>query len=145
MEICEEWREIAMAYLDGELDASKAQEFEKHLESCPTCSRVFQEFRQVKEVAMQMKPPQVPDQVWAEYPKGVVNRLARGFGWTFYVIGAIILVAYGFYEFMVSPADALPKIGLASLILGFCLLLLSVIRSRCEEYKTDRYSKEVHR
>lgn len=145
MEICKQWRETAMAYLDGELQEDQALEFQAHLEHCPTCARVFQEFRQMKEVAMRMKPPEVPEQVWAEYPRGVVNKLTRGSGWFFYLIGAMLLVAYGIYEFATGPANAIPKIGVATLILGFCLLLLSVIRSRYEECKTDRYSKEVHR
>jgi mycothiol system anti-sigma-R factor len=39
---CELSRTIVHGYLDGELDAARAAEFEKHLESCGDCLSVFE-------------------------------------------------------------------------------------------------------
>lgn len=40
---CEESRPIIDAYVDGELDAARNLEMEKHLESCPRCSAIRDE------------------------------------------------------------------------------------------------------
>jgi mycothiol system anti-sigma-R factor len=39
---CEENRTVLHAYLDGELDASRSAEFEKHLEGCVVCVRALE-------------------------------------------------------------------------------------------------------
>ena len=39
---CEENRIVLHAYLDGELDASRSAEFEKHLEGCTVCVRALE-------------------------------------------------------------------------------------------------------
>jgi anti-sigma factor (TIGR02949 family) len=39
---CETERSILHGYLDGELDAARAAEFERHLLSCPECVRVLE-------------------------------------------------------------------------------------------------------
>lgn len=39
---CEESRELLHAYLDGELDALRAAEFERHLEGCTACVRALE-------------------------------------------------------------------------------------------------------
>ncbi|MBS1840379.1 MAG: anti-sigma factor [Acidobacteria bacterium] len=39
---CEENRTILHAYLDGELDAPRSAEFEKHLENCAACVRALE-------------------------------------------------------------------------------------------------------
>lgn len=146
MELCEKWREIAMSYLDNELDPERRKAFEGHLASCATCARVFQEYRQVKEMTQKMKLPRSQDaSLWAEYPKGVMNRLSQGLGWTLLIPGAVLLVLYSLYEFLSCPAAAIPKICIFAVLMGLVLLLVSVIRTRYQESKTDRYSKEVER
>jgi len=145
MDICEQWREAAMAYLDGELEMPELERFEGHLASCPTCARVLEEYKQVKEVTGKMKLPEPSPEYWEEYPKGIVAKMSRGLGWIFYVAGLLILFLYSLYQLLRSPEDAILKIAVMSIIIGFLFLLFSVIRSRCQESKSDRYSKEVHK
>lgn len=145
MDICEKWRQEAMACLDGELAPEREQAFEQHLKECPTCARVFQQYRQMKEITREMKIPEPGEKVWKEFPGDVTERLSQGLGWVFYVGGLFLLIVYGLYEFIVCPAKAIPKIGVFAVLIGFLLLLFSIGKARYNEAKTDRYSKEVHR
>ncbi len=143
MEICKEWRNQAMAYLDGELPAMERAAFEEHLAGCPTCARVFQEYRQIKEVTKKMKVPEPDPKVWSEYPKGFIESASRGLGWLFYVCGFLIIFVFAIYQFAVSPEDAIAKRGVFSIIIGFVFLFISVLKRRIVEARTDRYSQEV--
>jgi len=135
-----------MSYLDNELDFESRKSFEEHLASCATCARVFQEYQQVKAMTQKMRLPRSQDAtLWAEYPKGVMNRLSRGLGWGLLIPGITLLVGYSLYEFCRCPGEALPKIGVFAVLIGLVLLFISVVRARYEEAKTDRYSKEVER
>lgn len=47
---CQETRQIIGAYADGELDAAGNLELERHLQSCPSCSKLHEEQRAWMEV-----------------------------------------------------------------------------------------------
>ena len=59
--------------------------------------------------------------------------------------GALILVAYGIYEFIRDPTiNALERVGVLALILGAVLLFLTVLIERMNALKTDKY-KDVEK
>ena len=59
--------------------------------------------------------------------------------------GWLVLVAYAIYEALSSPGEALlPKTAMAVVVVGFVILLVSVIWGRVKTYKSDPY-KEVQR
>lgn len=47
---CEHTREFLDAYLDGELDAQKSLEIERHLNGCPACQTLHEQRRRVRTV-----------------------------------------------------------------------------------------------
>jgi len=47
---CEEAASLMPAYLEGELPEAKRLELEKHLSSCPTCKRKFEELVRNREL-----------------------------------------------------------------------------------------------
>lgn len=53
---CREAREIIGAYADGELDAARNLEFERHLQSCPSCSEFHEEQRALAEAIARRAP-----------------------------------------------------------------------------------------
>lgn len=53
---CRETREIIGAYADGELDAARNVEIELHLQSCPSCSEIYDEQRALAEAIARHAP-----------------------------------------------------------------------------------------
>ena len=53
---CEETRQIIAAYADGELDAARNLEIERHLQSCPSCSEIYDEQRALTEAIARHAP-----------------------------------------------------------------------------------------
>jgi len=96
-----------------------------------------------------MKFTDLSDELWAGYWKGIYRRVERGAGWIFLSIGAIILLAFGvfqfFKEFFTDPSVSLiVKMGAGAFSLGIIILLVSIIRERLFLFRTERY-REVER
>ncbi len=146
---CEEIKPYLSAYLDGEIEPDKKLEIERHLSDCEACRKEYQSFAKLKEVTDRMKFADLSDQLWAGYWKGIYRRVERGAGWIFLSIGAVILLAFGVYqffkEFFVDPNISLiVKIGVSTCAFGAIILVVSIIRERLFLFKTERY-KEVKR
>jgi len=146
---CEEIRPWLMAYLDGEIEQREKSEVEKHLADCESCRREYESFARLKEVTNRMRFADLSDQLWAGYWKGVYRRIERGTGWIFLSIGAIILLAFGAYQFfkelLTDPHVSLVvKVGVSACAFGAIVLLVSIIRERLFLFRTERY-REVER
>ena len=90
--------------------------------------------------SLSFTPPAPDRSVW-----GVVNRkITRPLGWAFLTSGAALLVAYAAWLFAVSAVAPWGKLAVAAIVIGFLLLLASVIRDRYREWLTDPY-RNVHR
>ena len=50
---CEKYAELVSAYLDDELNASELLELAGHLKGCPACSRLLEEFMEMKDLLRQ--------------------------------------------------------------------------------------------
>lgn len=145
----EDARIAMMGYLDGELDGSRRRELEAHLDGCTECRRELDRFRSLKEVMDPMKFREPSDRMWDEYWSGVYNRLERGLGWVFVSIAGIVLISYGLIEwirvtFFDSNVPLVIRGAIVFLVVGFVVLLVSVVRERLFLYKRERY-KEVKR
>jgi len=141
--------ELIVLYIDGKLKGEQLEKFEKLLKEEPELYREVEEQKKLKEV-MDMIVVKNPDRAWEEYWKILYNRIERGIGWVFFSIGAIILLTYGIIEWIqaVLKDVELPifaKIGIFTLVFGFVILLISVLRERIFISRRDKYSKEVHK
>lgn len=58
---CEDVKSALDAYLDGELDAARTRDIERHLESCSDCRTVIQRRTQLKHVLLNLAVPPVPE------------------------------------------------------------------------------------
>lgn len=146
---CQDTKTYLMAYIDGEVDAQKKSEIEKHLSECEKCMKEYKSFLKLKEVTNKMKFADLSDQLWAGYWKGIYRRVERSAGWIFLSIGAIILLAFGvfqfFKDFFTDPSVSLiVKMGVGAFSLGVIILLVSIIRERLFLFRTERY-REVER
>lgn len=141
---CEEIKNLMMGYIDGELSDEQKSLVEKHIEECEKCRDEYKSFVRIKEVTEDMRLADLKEDIWAGYWKGVYKRIERGAGWIFLSIGAIILLAFGMFEFIKSiifdpSLSLIVKIGIFSLTLGVVILLVSILRERLFAFKKERY------
>ncbi len=142
----EKYRIMLSGYIDNELSPDEKQDFEVHLEGCMECRHELESFRKLKEVTGAMKYADIPEQVWEGYWSSLYKRMERGISWIFISIAAIILLCFGCYhicaDFLLdSEAPLLLRIGIGCGILGFIVLLVSIIRERMFARKRDRYDE----
>jgi hypothetical protein len=133
-------------YIDDELDPDEKQELESHLKECDECRKELKAFNKLKEVTGAMKYADIPEHVWDKYWKSMYRKFELGIGWILLSIGVVIMLGYVCYQmvedFFMNPAEPLLlKIGIAALVIGFLILLVSVLRERIFAYKRDRYSE----
>lgn len=141
--------ELLAGYVDGELSDDERRAFENALVTDPELRRELEEFKKLKEVTGLMTYADLPEEVWENYRQSLYRKLERGFGWIFMSLGAIILLCFGafsaLYEIYTDPGVSLwVKAGLAALIIGAIVLLVSYIRERLFAYNRERY-REVNR
>lgn len=146
---CDKIRELLAGYQDGELDPEQLSTVQSHLAECSDCRAELARLEKVKEVTGKVKFNDLPLEVWEGYWQNLYRRIERGLGWIFLSIGAIIMAAVGaFYlvkDFFLDPAVGIfSKAGVAGLILGGIILLVSVLRERIFAYNRERY-REVER
>jgi hypothetical protein len=135
--------EDLMCYLDDEMPADERKEFEEHLKLSTELQRklaIYQALRtDLRNSNFYLANYQ--RSVWDQVRSKVTKRL----GWILLIVGWIILTAYGVYFFLADPEESSwEKWGAGLLWAGVLALLISVIRERYKESKTDPY-KDVLR
>ena len=143
---CDTFKPLLMGYLDEELTALEAVRVEQHLEECHDCTAELDDFRKLKEVTRNMRVVMPDDKYWDEYWSNIYNRLERKAGWILLSLGSIILSAYGLYwviaeVFLDKNVHPVIRIGVLTLIVGFCTLLVSVLRERFFLSRSDKYER----
>lgn len=140
MNDCERIRETLSAYLDGELTQQDGQKVAVHLRGCECCRTVFEDFRRMRDDIRKLEFPRPSDEQWRTMMGGFAFKTTRGVGWLLWIGGAVVLIAYGLYEFIRDPSiHALERVGVLALILGLVLLFLTVLAERLAALKTDKY------
>lgn len=78
MSECEKYSEVASAYLDGELSDAQKDELKKHLDSCPECRAMLDEWCAAVEATRDIPEPQGPqwEAVWAHVESAAARRQA---------------------------------------------------------------------
>lgn len=110
---CNEIRNLALAYLDSELDAKTSQEIQLHLQTCPECAELFAREKQFNErVFRVLRAGQCTPGRW----ENVESRLrpVRSGGWLLrhwktVALGSLAaLVVAGLVEFVAPPLAGSP-------------------------------------
>lgn len=67
-------------------------------------------------------------------------KVSRGIGWLLFLGGLLLLAGFVIYEFVIDTSmDLFFKLLVSAIYLGLAALLVSVLRQRLIERKTDRY------
>jgi len=135
-----------MRYIDNEMEPEERLAFEEHLRGCDSCRGLLRDMSMVKEVTDTVKIADLPEAVWEKYWTKVYNRLERSVAWFLFVLGSLILTLYSLYKLVTDPGvDTVAGFGIVLLIVGFALLLLSVLREKLSVNRVDKYISEVKR
>ena len=142
----EKYKIMLSGYIDGELTPDEKQEFELYLKRDPELQKELSTFKKLQEVTGAMKYADVPEVIWENYWAVLYRKIERGLGWIFFSIGVIIILAFACYhigaDFFLNPEPPLLlKIGVGAGILGFIILLVSLIRERLFARSHDRYDE----
>jgi len=137
---CQEIDELLSGYLDGELTQQVRQRVELHLEACDKCRAAIDEMAQMQDAVGELSFGEMSLHEWSHLMNDLTVRTSRGFGWLFYVVGILIVLGYGIYEFAIDDeVPALVKTGVTGIAVGIVLLFLSILRQRIIASKSDRY------
>jgi len=141
---CQDYKELMMGYLDGELDQQQQKALEQHLAVCKQCAEELEDFRRLKQITDGVKLVEPEERLWQQYWTSVYNRIERGLGWILCSVSAILLTIYGGYkaieQLIKDPTVGMvPKVALLALLAGLAILFVSVLRERLFFWKKDRY------
>ena len=127
-------------FLDGELSEEKSSEIRRLIDINKEAKAYFEKIRKLKEVISDMAFKEPGDEVMNEYWNNISSRLSRGFGWTFFIIGALANLVYALYTFVISKSvNPFEKMIVFMLLSGLLLLFISVALQRYKDAKTDKY------
>ena len=139
-ESCDLYVELLSGYLDGELTQGDRQRVELHIETCPACQKTFDEMTCLRNDVGKLSFGEMSSEEWSKIMNGVTVRTSRFFGWVLYIGSLLLLIGYGSYEFAIDDeVPALIKTGIAGVVIGIILLLVSVIRQRMISARHDKY------
>ena len=147
--MCDDYKDLLMGYLDGELSDEQKGTFKEHLNTCDSCRQELADFRRLIAITDDVELAEPEDKLWDAYWGGLYNRLERGVGWILFSVAAIALLIYAGFKLIeclvTDPAvGVMFKIGLIAMIVGFAILFVSVARERLFFWRRDRY-KDVRR
>jgi len=134
-----------MRYLDGEMSADERTAFTEHLSSCGECRQSMEELGSVERLTGMMKIRDPQDDFWEVYWKKLFRRFERKTGWLLMIAGAVLIVLYALWKGVTDFGEiTFMKVVMIVVAAGFVILLISVIRERLHQYKSDRY-KDIER
>ncbi len=140
---------LMMAALDGECTDAERRELVTQLESRPELEAEWDRLQRVKEVTMTMGVARPPEEIWDHYRGSVVHRTERGVAWILIASGVAILGATALWHWVEAwLATDLPlviKAASGAVMVGFALLIVSILRERWFLHRRDPYSKEIQR
>ena len=128
--------EDLMRLLDGELATEEASRVETHVRGCTECARELAVYRLLTAELrgeLDTRLPRVT--VWPD----VRRRLGRSLGWTLFLAGATMWVAWGLYAWLVSPEHLWLKLAEGAVFIGLAIVLGSVLREHYVSWRTDPY------
>ena len=134
-----------MRYIDGEMTAEERAAYEEHLASCGECRQAIDELGRVERLTGMVKIRDPQDDFWEAYWKRLFRRLERKTGWLLMITGAVLIVLYALWKSVTDFGEiTFIKVVTVAVAAGFVILLISVIRERVHQYRTDRY-KDIER
>lgn len=129
-----------MRYIDGEMSVADRSAFEAHMADCDACRREMRELGALERLTGMLTIRDPMDDFRETYWKGILRRIERRAGWLLLVLGAAMIVGR---ELLLAARSfervTFGNLAAGALIAGGVLLLVSVIRERVHQHRSDRY------
>jgi Flp pilus assembly protein TadB len=132
--------ELLSGFVDGELTQQERQRVTLHCDQCGDCRQSLAELRALRERIGKSRLSEVGEDEWRETMNETTVQTTRGIGWLLFIAGILAVAGVGLYGFIVEPGMPIwMKLILVAIYAGLALLLVSVLRQRLIERKTDKY------
>ena len=145
MDACEKYQGLLMGLIDCELNPDEAKEVYDHLVRCASCRQAYDELKAASNKMESILPHQPSDEELESLWRAPYSRWTRLSGLILIMAGWIVLIGYIVFQYVVrGETPLLPRLAAVAVIIGFLVLLISLIRERIIKYKSDPY-REVTR
>lgn len=142
---CEHYRGLIAGLLDNELTADESVELNDHLIRCASCRADYEELRRTERRLEAISYVEITDEAARALWRLPYARTLRNASLFMVIGGYAALVLYGFIVFLTNgDEDLFTKVTLAAIVIGFLVLLGSLIVERISTYRVDPY-KEIER
>lgn len=145
MNNCQEYKILLTGLLDDELTEEEKSDVNQHLIRCESCRQEYEDLVDsdtiLKKISFQEPGDVIMEKIW----KSPYSTFLKNSGLFFIIAGWFVLILFALYQIIfIEDEPIIPRIATAAMIIGFFMLLFSVIRERFKTYKNDPY-KEVLR
>ena len=132
--------ELLSGYIDDELTQQERQRVELHCENSESTRKELEELRALRQRIRQTPLGELDADAWGERMNDTGVRVTAVIGWTLF-IGALLLAAGAFVVGLLFDDEIgiFGKLLIVGVYGGLAGLLISVLRQRLIERKTDRY------
>lgn len=131
---------LLSGYLDGELTQQQSQRVDVHVSSCAECRDRLSDLAELRQRVSGARLSPVQEDAWRENMNDMVVKVSRGLGWLLFLGGLLLVAGLGIYQFVIDTAAGWGvKLVISAVYLGLGALLVSVLRQRLVERKTDKY------
>jgi anti-sigma factor RsiW len=132
--------ELLSGMVDGELTQQQRQRVTLHCQQCEACRNDLAELRVLRERIGKSRLSETGEDKWRETMNEPVVRHTRGIGWLLFIAGILAVAGVVLGAFIVDPTISFGmKLVLGAIYGGLALLLISALRQRLIERKTDKY------
>ena len=132
--------ELLSGYIDGELTQQQAQRVRVHCESCRQCAEELDQLDKIRREIGRSRLSPVSEDIWREHMKEPTVELTRGLGWILFIAGVLAISGIAIYEFVIDTSmPTYIKVITGLIWVGLGALLVSVLRQRLIERKSDKY------
>lgn len=145
MEPCTEFKPLLMGLIDNELEPQESIAVNNHLLKCEACRKEIEAMKATNATIKKYSASELHDRELDRLWKNPVNKIVHISALILLIGGWLLLTGYGLYEFFTDGSEGfIPKISIASLIIGTVFLFIYVLGERLSLLKSDPY-KEVQR
>jgi len=137
---CEKVAEKLSGYIDGELTQQQSQQVRLHIDNCDSCSKLQNELIEMQSDIKTLKAADCEEAALEKIMQDLGAQKSQQWGWMFIIIGSLLMMAYSFFQFIVSTEmHSFEKIIIGLLGVGGLLLFVSVLKQRLIAMKNDKY------
>lgn len=142
---CEQNRERISGLLDNELTPEETVELNEHLIRCASCRADYEELRRTERKLEAISYVEITDEAARSLWRLPYARFLSVASLLLVIGGYAVLLLYGFVRFLTDGGEGLiDRVALGAIVIGFLVLLGSLIVERMSTYRVDPY-KDIER